>query len=151
MTSHNMPSFVNLHDAVNQSARINGKLPRLEQGANTTHAAGPSSTSVPRPNPGNSAPNGTQPQSNGLANAINDMLAPGQVSREALLAAIQQLNIPIGTQEDDRLLIRTLYESDDLGQTFRQALESLSGVRITSSDKHFDLTTNVFTKSHFPS
>lgn len=142
MTSHNMPSFVNLHDAVNQSARINGKLPRLEQGANTTH---PSS---PRPNPVNGAPNGTQPQSNGLANVINDMLAPGQVSREALLAAIQQLNIPIGTQEDDRLLIRTLYESDDRGQTFRQALDSLSGVRSTSSYRHYHLTTNVRLQVH---
>lgn len=137
MASHNIPSFVNLRDAFNsttasQSARSNGQHPRLSQGATTTLAAGPSSASAPpRPNPVNP---------DGHTNAHPNLIPPGSpVTREALLAAIQsisqskQLNVPVGTQEDDGLLVRTLYESDENGQTFRQALENLNGVCDTSS------------------
>lgn len=134
MASHNLSSFTNLRDAFNsnaarQTAHTNGR----SLGA-TTLATGPSSASAPpRPNPVNSVPNG--PLSQHHPAALMNLLPPGSsVTGEALLAAIQsmpqsqQSSVPVGTQEDDQLLVRTLYESDDNGQTFRQALDNLNGV-----------------------
>ena len=144
MTSHNPPSFTNLPDALNSATSSQGRTksqhPKHSQGAPSTHAAGPSSASASRSNPVNGAPSISLAQLNENVNKLNNVLTPGSsVSLEALLHLSQsisqqrQLAAPVGTQEDDQLLVRTLYESDDNGQTYRQALENLNGVCQLSS------------------
>ncbi|CCM05187.1 uncharacterized protein FIBRA_07396 [Fibroporia radiculosa] len=64
------------------------------------------------------------------------MLSTGEVSKEmnAIIALLgdmlanQRVNAPVGRIPDDEArLVKALYESEEKGQTYRQALEVLSG------------------------
>ena len=118
MTSNRPSSSTKrLHDILKSSVSSQGtgttghRLSSL-QDAYTNRAAGPSSSS-------NEHTNAT----------LLDALPP--VLQDAL--TMSQLAVPVGTQQDDQLLVRTLYESDENDQTYRQALENLHGVCQTSS------------------
>lgn len=140
MASSTSPFFMNLTDALNSRSATPSHMQHSNplRGARHTRATAPSSASGSHcSNSVNSAPSASLSQNQTHVNACNDRLPPR--SLEALLQLSSNISQPpqiavtIGTQEDDHLLVRILYESDDNGQTYRQALESLNGVCPTFS------------------